>query len=55
MSTALQDIFYQRLLYKDGNEQQLFSLRSLDVIDKLVQSPKFQRAVFKGPIRQIPA
>lgn len=36
MSTAIQDLFYQKVDYKDGNYQQLFSLRSFDVIDKLV-------------------
>ena len=51
MSVVVQDIFLQKLEYKDTSRQQLFSLRSFDVIDKLVMSPKFQRTIFKGPIR----
>ena len=54
MSTAIKDVFYQYVDYKGGNSQKLFSLRSFDVIDKLVQSPRFQQTIYKGPIRQVP-
>ena len=53
MSMAIEEAFYQAVSFTDGNDQQFFSLRYFEIMDKLVQSPKFQRAIYKGPLRQV--
>lgn len=41
MSLVVQDFFYQSIVFRNSNTSQLFSIKSFEIYDKLLQSPKF--------------
>ena len=50
ISISVQDYFLQNLTYKLKDSESLVSIKAFDITDKLVQSPKFQRMIYKKPI-----
>lgn len=49
LSLTIHDYFLQSITFKGGACDYLVSIKSFDITDKLVQSPKFQRVIYKKP------
>jgi len=50
MSLDIEDVFFQSVSYKGNMDSQfLYSIRNFKIIDRLVQSNKFQKVIYKKP------